>query len=58
MSVYLYSLYALLNFSLLVWAVRLWRPARPAGTGFLALVIVFPWLGLATWRAYGELVES
>ena len=27
-------------------------------TGFLALVIVFPWLGLATWRAYGELVES
>lgn len=26
-------------------------------TGFLALVIVFPWLGLATWRAYGELVE-
>ncbi|MBP7694627.1 MAG: hypothetical protein KA764_22080 [Anaerolineales bacterium] len=39
MSVYLYSLYALLNFSLLVWAVRLWRPARPAGTGFLALVL-------------------
>lgn len=27
-------------------------------TGFLALVIVFPWLGLATWRAYGELVEA
>lgn len=27
-------------------------------TGFLALVIVFPWLGLASWRAYGELVEA
>lgn len=27
-------------------------------TGFLGLVIVFPWLGLATWRAYGALVEA
>lgn len=27
-------------------------------TGFLALVIVFPWLGLATWRAYADLVEA
>lgn len=27
-------------------------------TGFLALVVVFPWLGLATWRAYRELVRT
>jgi len=28
-----------------------------AATGFFALVIVFPWLGLASWRAYRDLVE-
>lgn len=28
-----------------------------AGTGFAALVIVFPWLGLASWKAYRDLVE-
>jgi uncharacterized membrane protein len=27
-----------------------------AATGFAALVIVFPWLGLASWRAYRDLV--
>ena len=27
-----------------------------AATGFLALVVVFPWLGLASWRAYRGLV--
>jgi uncharacterized membrane protein len=29
-----------------------------AATGFLALVIVFPWLGLASWRAYRDLVAA
>ncbi|CAN5902361.1 hypothetical protein BH11PSE1_BH11PSE1_18380 [soil metagenome] len=24
----------------------------------MARLIVFPWLGLASWRAYGELVEA
>lgn len=27
-----------------------------AATGFMALVVVFPWLGLASWRAYRGLV--
>lgn len=27
-----------------------------AATGFLALIVVFPWLGLASWRAYRGLV--
>ena len=26
-------------------------------TGFLALVVVIPWLGLASWRAYRALVQ-
>ncbi|MAK81152.1 DUF2189 domain-containing protein [Phenylobacterium sp.] len=29
-----------------------------AATGFLALVVVFPWLGLASWRAYRALVAD
>lgn len=29
-----------------------------AVTGFLPMVIVFPWLGLATWRAFRDLVAS
>lgn len=29
-----------------------------AATGFAALIIVFPWLGLASWRAYRELVVA
>jgi uncharacterized membrane protein len=29
-----------------------------AATGFLALVVVFPWLGLASWRAYRALVAE
>lgn len=28
-----------------------------AATSWLALVIVFPWLGLASWRAYCDLIE-
>ena len=29
-----------------------------AVTGFLPMVIVFPWLGLASWRAYREMVAA
>lgn len=29
-----------------------------AATGFLALVVVFPWLGLSSWRAYRALVAD
>ena len=29
-----------------------------ATTGFLALTVIFPWLGLASWRAYRALVED
>lgn len=29
-----------------------------AATGFLALMFVFPWLGLASWRAYRELTDD
>lgn len=29
-----------------------------AATGFIALIVVFPWLGLASWRAYRELVPD
>ncbi|MEZ5983440.1 MAG: DUF2189 domain-containing protein [Parvularculaceae bacterium] len=29
-----------------------------AATGFLALVVIFPWLGLASWRAYRDVVAS
>jgi uncharacterized membrane protein len=29
-----------------------------AATGFIALVVIFPWLGLASWRAYRELVPN
>jgi uncharacterized membrane protein len=27
-----------------------------AATAFLGLIVVFPWLGLASWRAYRALV--
>lgn len=27
-------------------------------TAFIGLIIIFPWIGLATWRAYRALVES
>jgi uncharacterized membrane protein len=29
-----------------------------AATGFVAFIVVFPWLGLASWRAYRELVPD
>jgi uncharacterized membrane protein len=42
---------------LLLWAVIITALLlMSAATGFLALVVVFPWLGLASWRAYRDLV--
>jgi len=29
-----------------------------AATGFLGLIVIFPWLGLASWRAYRDLVSD
>ena len=29
-----------------------------AATAFLGLIVIFPWLGLATWRAYRDLVSA
>ncbi|MHA1573772.1 MAG: DUF2189 domain-containing protein [Alphaproteobacteria bacterium] len=29
-----------------------------AATGFVAFIVIFPWLGLATWRAYRQLVPD
>ena len=44
-------------FPLLLWAVIITiLLLMSAATGFLALVVVFPWLGLASWRAYRGLV--
>jgi uncharacterized membrane protein len=44
---------------MLVWAfliVSLLVATIP--TGFLLLSIIFPWLGLASWHAYRDLVEK
>lgn len=46
------------------WPMTLWAvilgvlTLATAFTGFLALAVVFPWLGLASWRAYRELVPG
>lgn len=46
------------------WPMTLWAAIiavlvlLSAATGFIALVVVFPWLGLASWRAYRELVPE
>jgi uncharacterized membrane protein len=46
------------------WPMTLWAAILAiltllsAATGFIALVVVFPWLGLASWRAYRELVPE
>ncbi|MCA6330256.1 MAG: DUF2189 domain-containing protein, partial [Phenylobacterium sp.] len=46
------------------WPLMLWAAlivaliALCAVTGFLPMVIVFPWLGLASWRAYREMVAA
>lgn len=46
-------------FPLLLWAVIITvLLLLSAATGFLALAVVFPWLGLASWRAYRSLVEG
>ena len=44
---------------LMLWAVLIIAlVALCAVTGFLPMVIVFPWLGLASWRAYREMVAA
>lgn len=46
-------------FPLLLWAVIIIALLLlSAATGFLALVVVFPWLGLASWRAYRALADD
>jgi uncharacterized membrane protein len=46
-------------FPLLLWAgIIAALLLLSAATGFLALVFVFPWLGLASWRAYRSLVDD
>lgn len=46
-------------FPLLLWAVIITvLLLLSAATGFLALVVVFPWLGLASRRAYRALVDD
>ncbi len=46
------------------WPMTLWAAIIAililfsAATGFIALIVVFPWLGLASWRAYRELVPE
>lgn len=44
---------------MLLWAVMVATLVlASAATGFVALIVVFPWLGLATWRAYRGLVVA
>lgn len=44
---------------LLLWAFLIAALlAASAATWFLALAVVFPWLGLASWRAYRALVQE
>ena len=46
-------------FPLLLWAVIITVMLLvSAATGFLALIIVFPWLGLASWRASRDLTDD
>lgn len=46
-------------FPLLLWAVIITvLLLLSAATGFIALIVVFPWLGLASWRAYRSLVND
>jgi len=46
------------------WPMALWAAIIvvltlfAAATGFIAFIVVFPWLGLASWRAYRELVPE
>lgn len=44
---------------MLLWAVIVATLVlASAATGFVALIVVFPWLGLASWRAYRGLVAA
>ena len=44
---------------LLLWAAIIAvLVAAAAATGFLALTVIFPWLGFASWRAYRDLVDE
>ena len=46
-------------FPLLLWAVIIASLLLlSAATGFVALIVVFPWLGLASWRAYRSLTDD
>lgn len=46
-------------FPLLLWAVIITLFLLfSAATGFLALVVIFPWLGLSSWRAYRSLTDE
>lgn len=47
-----------LNFRpMLVWAALIVvLLLLSAATGFVGMIVIFPWLGLASWRAYRELV--
>ncbi len=46
-------------FPLLLWAAIITTLLLlSALTGFLALVVIFPWLGLASWRARQDLAEA
>ena len=46
-------------FPMLLWAFILAAlTLGSAATGFAALIVVFPWLGLASWRAYRDLVAE
>ncbi len=46
------------------WPMTLWAAIIAilvlisAATGFIAFIVIFPWLGLATWRAYRDLVPE
>lgn len=48
------------NFApMLLWAVLIVvLLLATAATGFLAMIFIFPWLGLASWRAYRALVQD
>lgn len=44
---------------MLLWAVLISAlTLATAATAFAGLTVVFPWLGLASWRAYRELVQT
>ena len=45
--------------AMIIWAVLIAvLTAIGLATAFIGLIIVFPWIGLATWRAYRSLVVS